>query len=106
LYFEYAPHFPIPWSFNRPLVTLLRTAKRDEIAIVLERADKKIAIECKASTAQSTTRSLVTAINDVQPERVFVVVPVTGSCPLSDIITVTSPAALFEHPTVEGLLLG
>lgn len=83
-----------------------RTAKGEDMDLVMEYGERKIAIECKASKSPDVTRSMVIAINDLQPDHVFVVAPVSDSYPLSKSITVTPLKDLFAQPAVADFLHG
>jgi hypothetical protein len=75
-----------------------RTAKGEEMDLILEFGLKKIAIECKATTSPDITRSMATAINDLSPEHVFIIAPVKETYPLSPMVTVTSIVELLKQP--------
>jgi hypothetical protein len=65
-----------------------RTATGDEIDLVMVKGDRKIAIECKASTAPQLTKGFWTVIDDIQPEHVWVVAPINDSYPIKKNVTV------------------
>ena len=60
-----------------------RTARGDEIDLVLEKGRRRIAIECKASSAPSVGRGFHTALDDLAIQEAYVVAPVRDSYPLS-----------------------
>ena len=81
-----------------------RTAKGDELDLVLERGRRRVAIECKASSTPTLTRGFWTALDDLGIQEAYVVAPVAEAWPLDrrvnvipvdDIATVlaTDPAA-------------
>jgi predicted AAA+ superfamily ATPase len=75
-----------------------RTAKGEEMDLVLEFGQKRIAIECKATVSPEITRSMAIATNDLKPDHVFIVAPVNESYPLSPMVTVTSIVELLKNP--------
>ena len=68
-----------------------RTATGDEMDLVLLRGNQKIAVECKASTAPQLTKGWWDALADINPEKAFVIAPISGSAYLlNDQVTVAS----------------
>ena len=56
-----------------------RTANGNEMDLVLVRGNKKIAIECKASSSPQLTKGWWDALNDINPDKTFVIAPISGS---------------------------
>jgi uncharacterized protein len=56
-----------------------RTATGNEIDLVLSKGDRRIAVECKASTAPALTKGWWDAIHDIEPEHVLVVAPIENT---------------------------
>ena len=56
-----------------------RTANGNEMDLVLVRGNKKIAIECKASSSPQLTKGWWDALNDINPDNAFVIAPISGS---------------------------
>jgi predicted AAA+ superfamily ATPase len=56
-----------------------RSSTGNEIDLILEKGQKCIAIECKASTSPKPTKGFWQALEVVQPDKVFVVAPVEDS---------------------------
>lgn len=52
-----------------------RTATGDELDLILEKGNQRIAIECKASTAPKLSKGFYRALEVVKPERTFVIIP-------------------------------
>ncbi len=72
-----------------------RTAGGAEIDLVLTWPDgKRWAIEVKRSTSPKAGRGFHSAIEDLTPERSFIVAPVAGDFPLGHDITAIEPLAL------------
>lgn len=68
-----------------------RTATGDEMDLVLLRGNKKIAVECKASTAPQLTKGWWKALEDINPDKAFVIAPISGSAyQLNGHVTVAS----------------
>jgi predicted AAA+ superfamily ATPase len=59
-----------------------RTARGEELDLVLERRGRRIAIECKASAAPGVARGFWTALADLEIEEGYVVAPITTAYPL------------------------
>ena len=56
-----------------------RTATGNEIDLILVRGNKKIAVECKASSAPQLTKGWWHSLSDINPDRAFVIAPVDGN---------------------------
>ena len=67
-----------------------RTATGDELDLILEKGNQRIAIECKASTAPKLTKGFWRAIDDTKPQNIYVIAPISGSYDLSAQVTVCS----------------
>jgi len=65
-----------------------RTATGDELDLILERGNKRIAIECKASAAPKVTKGFWRAIEDVKPQRTFIIAPIAGQYDIADQVSV------------------
>jgi len=65
-----------------------RTSNGAEIDLVLQKGQKIIAIECKATTAPKLSKGFYSAITDLNIERGFVIAPVGSSYPLNERVTV------------------
>jgi predicted AAA+ superfamily ATPase len=52
-----------------------RTATGDELDLILEKGNQRIAIECKASTGPKLTKGFWRAIEVVKPKQTFVIIP-------------------------------
>jgi len=53
-----------------------RTASGDEMDLVLENGMKRIAIECKVSSAPTLTKGFWNAIEAIKPDKTFIIVPI------------------------------
>lgn len=67
-----------------------RTAAGAEMDLILSRGQRRIAIECKASTAPAVSRGFWSAIEDVQPTEAWVIAPVSEPYPIREGVTVSS----------------
>ncbi|HET8854730.1 MAG TPA: ATP-binding protein [Salinimicrobium sp.] len=73
-----------------------RTSNGDEIDLILKKGNKTVAVECKASSAPKTTKGFWNALEDVKPDRVFIVAPVDQPYFLEEKIMVTPIQKLLE----------
>lgn len=74
-----------------------RTAAGAEIDLVLERGQRRLAIECKASTAPTVSRGFWSALEDLEIEEAWIVAPVTEPYPLRPGVTVAPLRVLLER---------
>ncbi|MEO8083327.1 MAG: ATP-binding protein [Ardenticatenales bacterium] len=65
-----------------------RTAAGAELDLVLERGGRRVAIECKASSAPTLTRGFWSALRDLDIQEAYVVAPVLEAWPLERRVTV------------------
>jgi len=65
--------------FDDAIPSFYLSDKQEEIDLILELGDKKVAIEMKTSTAPSLTKKGIAAIRDINPDQTFIVVPSYGS---------------------------
>jgi len=66
-----------------------RTAHGNEIDLILEKGQRRIAIECKASSSPNVGRGFHSALKDLEIEEAWIIAPVSESYPLGKGITVT-----------------
>jgi predicted AAA+ superfamily ATPase len=69
-----------------------RTASGNEIDLVIETHSRLLAVECKASTAPNLTKGNWNAIEDIKPDKSFIIAPVSSNYPLAEKIWVTNLA--------------
>jgi len=67
-----------------------RTATGVEIDLVLTKGKKKIAVECKASSAPEMTKGFWMALEDINADEAWVIAPVSGPYPLKKNVMVSS----------------
>jgi len=77
-------------KFPRFEASFYRSSSGAEIDLVLEKGNKKIAIEIKSSSAPSLTQGYFEALKVIQPERAFVLAPVDAPFPLKKDVWVHS----------------
>ena len=65
-----------------------RTAAGDELDLFIERGSRKIAVECKASSAPQVTKGFWNAIKTIKPDKTYIIAPVTASYPIGDDLVV------------------
>ncbi len=59
-----------------------RTSKGAEIDLILERGQKKIAVECKASSAPPTSKGFYIAMEDLEIDEAYIIAPVKDEYPI------------------------
>lgn len=71
-------------SLNDCKFSFYRSASGDELDLLIERAGRLIAVECKASTAPQVTRGFWNAIETIQPDKTYIIAPVSSSYPFKN----------------------
>jgi predicted AAA+ superfamily ATPase len=71
------------WDFG-----FYRTSHGAEIDLVLQKGQKIIAIECKATIAPKLTKGFYTAMSDLNIDAGYVIAPVESSYPINEKVTV------------------
>lgn len=71
-----------------------RTSDGTELDLILEKGRRRIALECKASTAPQVGKGFWTALDALQIKEAYVVSPVTDSWPLEKRVKVIPATAL------------
>jgi predicted AAA+ superfamily ATPase len=69
-----------------------RTATGDELDLILENGDQRIVVECKASTAPKLSKGFWRALDDIKPQKTYIIAPITGSYPIKESVMVCSLA--------------
>ena len=77
-------------------LSFYRTSNGNEIDFIVEYKGKTIAIECKASISPSVTAGFWNNIEDIKPDKTFVVAPVSAGYPLKENGRVASLQELVE----------
>lgn len=70
-------------SFPEAIASYYRTSNGAELDLILEMGERRFAFECKASSAPQLTRGTYAALNDLHPEKAYIVCPIEGSYLLS-----------------------
>lgn len=65
-----------------------RTATGDEMDLIIEKGNQRIAIECKATTAPKLTKGFYRALEVIQPQKTYVIIPAPVFYELAPNITV------------------
>lgn len=78
-----------------------RTASGDELDLILEKGDRRIGIECKASSAPKVTKGFWRSIDAIQPQKTFIIAPVTDSYALTEQVTVCGLEAFLNNSLME-----
>jgi predicted AAA+ superfamily ATPase len=67
-----------------------RTSNGAEIDLVLQKGQKRIAIECKAASAPKVSKGFYLALDDLEIEKGFVIALVESGYPINEKVTVFS----------------
>jgi predicted AAA+ superfamily ATPase len=67
-----------------------RTSSGNEVDLVIETGSKLIIVECKASAAPQLTKGNWNAIEDIKPDKTFVIAPVSSTYPIKENVIVTN----------------
>lgn len=73
-----------------------KTAAGDELDLILEKGDQRIAIECKASTAPKPTKGFWNALEDIKPQKIYIIAPIADSYPIKESVMVCGLAIFLE----------
>ena len=65
-----------------------RSAVGDELDLLIERANRTIAVECKASSAPQVTKGFWNAIETIKPDKTYIIAPVQTSYPFKNNVEV------------------
>ncbi|MBN2746210.1 MAG: ATP-binding protein [Bacteroidales bacterium] len=87
---ELAVYSNLKGHFPRAMFYFYRTSNGAEIDIVMEYLNKRFAIECKAGQQPSLGRGNWNAIEDINPDYVFVVAPVKEGWPMKEKVDVVN----------------
>jgi predicted AAA+ superfamily ATPase len=74
-----------------------RTSSGSEIDLILEKGNRRIAIECKGSTSPNLSRGFWNAVADIKFQEVWVIAPVKERYPLEKGVVVAPLHQLTEH---------
>ena len=84
-------------SIRNANFSFFRTATGDEIDLVVEKAGKIIAVECKASTAPQPTVGFWKSLEQIQPNEAYIVAPVDSSYEIRNNVIVCNLIELLER---------
>lgn len=73
-----------------------KTAAGDELDLILEKGNQRIAIECKASAAPKPTKGFWRALEDLKPQKTYIIAPVADSYPIKESVMVCGLAIFLE----------
>lgn len=68
-----------------------RSARGEEIDLIIQKADKTIAIECKASSSPKLTNGFWKALETVKPDLTYLVAPIKGKFPVEKDVMACNP---------------
>lgn len=89
-------------SLPRWQPSFYRTAAGAEIDLILERGRRRLAVECKASTAPTVSRGFWSALEDLGIDEAWVVAPVSEPYPLRAGVTVAPLRVLLDRLVDQG----
>ncbi len=84
----------ITTEYDRWQPSFIRTSNGAEVDLVLERAGKRHLLECKLSKAPKPSRGFYELVNDIRPERAWIVAPVDEPYEIKKGITVSPPQSI------------
>jgi predicted AAA+ superfamily ATPase len=73
-----------------------RSSSGAEIDLILTKGQRRVAIECKASSAPQVRRGFFNALKDLEIKEAWVLAPVSGSYPLKGEIFVSAPVEFLK----------
>lgn len=74
-----------------------RTSSGHEIDLILKKGSKLVAVECKASSAPKPTKGFWKALEDVKPDKIFIIAPIDEPYHLDENILVTTIQDFLEE---------
>ena len=74
-----------------------RTATGVELDLILEKAGRRIAVECKAATAPQVGKGFWTAIGDLNVSEAWIISPIKDAYPFEQGVTVAPPEVFIER---------
>ena len=84
-------------SIRNASFSFYRTATGNEIDLIVEKGNKTVAIECKASTAPQLTEGFWKSLDDTQPDEAYVAAPVNEGYELKNGIKVCNLVDLLHQ---------
>lgn len=77
--------------------SFFRTSNGTEIDLILERGNKKYAIECKLSSAPKLNAGFFHTIDELKIRKAWIAAPVVGPYPVKENVTVTPVSYIIEE---------
>lgn len=74
-----------------------RTSSGSEIDLIIEKGNKRVALECKGSTSPNLNRGFWNGVSDIGFQEVWVIAPVKEAYPIEKGVMVAPPHQLIEH---------
>lgn len=78
-------------------LSFYRTAAGAEVDVVAEKGRRRLAFEMKLGTAPTLTKGFWQAVDDVKPDKTYVIAPVDVGYPLAETVQVLPPSDLDEE---------
>jgi len=79
-----------------------RTSSGSEIDLILEKGNKRVAIECKGATSPNLSRGFWNAVSEVKFQEVWVIAPIKEAYPIENGVMVAPTHRLVEHLMAKG----
>lgn len=74
--------------FQNERFSFYRSASGDELDLIIEKSNKTIVVECKASTSPQVSKGFWKALEVVQPQQTFIIAPINGHYPIKENVMV------------------
>ena len=74
-----------------------RSSSGSEIDLILEKGNRRLAVECKASTSPSVSRAFWNALNDVKVKETWIIAPVNEAYPIEKGVMVAPAHHFIDH---------
>ena len=82
-----------------------RASSGAEIDLILEKGNRKVGIECKASSSPSPTKGLWNSIQDTEVDLAYIIAPVKDPYPIQGGVKVIPLQHVFEDKNLTDLLI-
>lgn len=91
----------IATTFSSWSLSFYRTSHGAEIDLIMEKGEKKVAVEFKNSLAPKVSKGFWSALDDIKPQKTFVIIPEGERYPLKNGVEVISLKEFLSIPELE-----
>jgi predicted AAA+ superfamily ATPase len=84
-------------TFTDCSFSFYRSASGDELDLIIEKGNRIIAVECKASSAPQTSKGFWNAIEIIQPDKTYIIAPVSEPYPYHQNVEVCGLADFLKN---------